>query len=108
VELCFQIPPRFKIKNNKGKYILRNLARKYIHPTCLESPKKGFSMPVTNWMHGEMKGLIEEKLNKLKKRKIFKNEKIDFFKDRFYANRDSYHKLFFLFSVELWMESLID
>jgi hypothetical protein len=65
-------------------------------------------MPVANWMYGEMKFLIDEKLNKLKERKIFDNQKIDLLKDRFYSHRDSYHKIFFLFSVELWMESLID
>jgi asparagine synthase (glutamine-hydrolysing) len=108
VELSFHIPHKFKVMNNSGKYILRNLARKYIHPTCIKNPKKGFAMPVANWMYGEMKFLIDEKLNKLKERKIFDNQKIDLLKDRFYSHRDSYHKIFFLFSVELWMESLID
>ncbi|UCE55989.1 MAG: asparagine synthase (glutamine-hydrolyzing) [Desulfobacterales bacterium] len=108
VETAFRIPDKYKIAGKQGKYILRKVAKKYIHPTCISAPKKGFGMPVAYWMRGELKSMVENKLEKLKKRNVLKNKKIDELKYRFYANKDGYQKLFFLFSIELWMEAMID
>jgi asparagine synthase (glutamine-hydrolysing) len=108
VEAAFRIPGKYKIADKQGKYILRKIAKKYIHPTCISAPKKGFSLPVAYWMRGELKSMVKNKLEKLKKRNILNNKKIDDLNYRFYANKDGYQKLFFLFSLELWMEAMID
>ena len=108
VEAAFRIPAKYKISGKQGKYILRKIAKKYIHPTCISAPKKGFSLPIAYWMRGELKSIVENKLDKLKNRKILNNKKIDALKYRFYAGKDGYQKLFFLFSLELWMEAMID
>jgi asparagine synthase (glutamine-hydrolysing) len=108
VEAAFRIPSKYKIADKQGKYILRKIAKKYIHPTCISAPKKGFSLPVAYWMRGELKSMVKNKLEKLKKRNILNNKKIDDLNYRFYANKDGYQKLFFLFSLELWMEAMID
>ena len=108
VEASFRIPVRYKISGKQGKYILRKVAEKYIHPTCISAPKKGFSLPVAYWMRGELESMVKNRLEKLKKRRILNNKKIDDIKYRFYTNQEGYQKLFFLFSLELWMETMID
>lgn len=108
VETAFRIPDNYKIAGKQGKYIMRKVAAKYIHPACLDAPKKGFEMPVAYWMRGELKSMVENKLEKLKKRTILNNKKIDELTYRFYTHKDGYQKLFFLFSLELWMEAMID
>ncbi len=108
VEAAFRIPDKYKIADKQGKHILRKIAKKYIHPNCISAPKKGFSLPVAYWMRNELKSMVKNKLEELKKRNILNNKKIDELHYRFYANKDGYEKLFFLFSIELWMETMID
>ena len=108
VEIAFRIPTKYKIMGNQSKYILRKVAKKYIHPTCILAPKKGFGMPVEYWMRGELKSFMDNKLQKLKNRDVFNSKKIDELKYRFFSHKDDYKKIFFLFSIELWMEAMID
>lgn len=109
VEFAFRIPSRYKITNKEQKWVLREVARKYIPPACLEMPKKGFGLPVGRWMRKELKPLTEDALAGLKKRGIFNNKEID----RHYlefnqADPTLYKKVWHLVMTELWFRQFID
>ncbi len=76
VELSRHIPASLMVRNRKRKYILRKIAREYIHKNSLELQKKGFSLPMAQWMRGELKDFINDMLSALKKRDIFNRAKI--------------------------------
>ncbi|MGD2149415.1 MAG: asparagine synthase (glutamine-hydrolyzing) [Desulfobacterales bacterium] len=108
IEFVFKMPAKYKVKNGYGKYIQRKIAEKYIHQSCLNMKKKGFSLPLKQWMKTSLKHLVIEKLNRLKDRHVFKNAQIEKLKDSFYS-KDLYHnQLWFLVSTELWLEQMID
>jgi len=44
-----------KIKNKKGKLILKDLMSKYIPSELMDMPKTGFSVPMANWLRNELK-----------------------------------------------------
>jgi asparagine synthase (glutamine-hydrolysing) len=44
-----------KIRNNSGKWLMRNLLYKYVPKSLVERPKMGFMMPLDNWLRGELK-----------------------------------------------------
>jgi asparagine synthase (glutamine-hydrolysing) len=60
MELVANIPSSLKLKQREGKYILKkSLERKLPHDT-LYRPKKGFSVPLGQWLKNDLKSLFEQ------------------------------------------------
>ena len=57
-----KIPDREKIRGTTTKYILRELARKYSLDEICNQPKRGFEVPLKNWVEGELKENIFDRL----------------------------------------------
>jgi asparagine synthase (glutamine-hydrolysing) len=66
VEFSRQIPLFFKVKNETGKIILRKILYKYLPKEFVERPKKGFSVPIGEWLKGPLRSWTEELLNEKK------------------------------------------
>lgn len=108
VELSSRVPDRFRVRNGYGKYIQRKLSEKYVHSSCLEMKKKGFSFPIAGWMRTQLKDLVHEKIDRLKARDVFNPYALDQIRNYFYLKNTSGNQLWFLVSIELWLEELID
>jgi asparagine synthase (glutamine-hydrolysing) len=50
VEFVFSLPTHFKVKNKQGKYLLKKLLAKYFDDTFVYRPKKGFPVPLVQWL----------------------------------------------------------
>ncbi len=50
VEFCRKLPRRFKIRNGTRKYLLRRVAETLLPREIVERPKKGFGIPVGQWL----------------------------------------------------------
>jgi asparagine synthase (glutamine-hydrolysing) len=50
VELAFTIPSALKIEGGASKAILRRLAARYLPATSLNLPKRGFHVPMDEWL----------------------------------------------------------
>ena len=50
IELSNSISLENKIKNNKGKIILKEVLKKYLPEKYLKQTKKGFSAPISTWL----------------------------------------------------------
>ena len=55
VEYAFSIPGNMKVGNLKGKKILRETFTDRLPHWCLNIPKKGFEVPIQNWLQTEIK-----------------------------------------------------
>ena len=65
-----------KINNKKGKYVLKNILSSYIPEKLFNRPKKGFSIPVGEWLKNELNIWANELLdeNNLKKYEFLNSE----------------------------------
>ncbi len=108
IELAFRIPNKFKIANGTGKVILRKVAQKYIHPSCLKMGKKGFSLPMNFWMHNSLKEFVKEKLKMVAVRDFINGEEVKIITRKFFENRIPYTRIWSLVSLELWLESFFE
>lgn len=71
--------------------------------------KKGSHLPIAEWMRNEpLNRVVEERLERLKKRGLFAQEEISRRLDGFYAHRLSYAIVWQLVSVEMWLEAFMD
>ena len=49
------LPEDMKIRNNQGKWLLRQLLARHVPPALFERPKQGFTVPVAAWLRGPLK-----------------------------------------------------
>ncbi len=52
------LPDRYKIKGTHTKHLLRTLAGKYLPADLIHQPKRGFEIPLKNWLDGELRELV--------------------------------------------------
>jgi asparagine synthase (glutamine-hydrolysing) len=51
---------RFKINGGTTKYLLRTLSKKYLPEQLVNQPKRGFEIPLKNWVNNELKDIIHD------------------------------------------------
>ena len=108
VEAAFKIPSRYKLRGRIHKYILRKLAAKYIAPECLSMKKKGFALPLKQWMQGPLSSLVKKKLSSLKQRDIFVHDYINECLNRFESGDYNVTHTWHLTMLEMWFERFIE
>ena len=62
VEMTWRLPPQFKIRNGRGKWLLRQILYRYVPRDLVERPKKGFGVPLHSWLSGPLREWCEELL----------------------------------------------
>ncbi len=68
VEFSWRVPLAMKIKEGKGKWILRQLLYKYVPQELVEGPKKGFGLPIDDWLRGPLREWVESLINETRLR----------------------------------------
>jgi asparagine synthase (glutamine-hydrolysing) len=63
VEFAARVPVELKIREGKGKWLLRQVLYRYVPQSIVERPKMGFSVPVGVWMRGPLRDWAESMLN---------------------------------------------
>lgn len=63
VEFAARIPTSMKIRDGKGKWLLRQVLSRYVPPKLVERPKMGFGVPVELWMRNELRDWCESLLD---------------------------------------------
>jgi asparagine synthase (glutamine-hydrolysing) len=66
IEYTWKIPHRLKNKNSQGKWILKEILKKYIPKNLTERPKMGFGVPIGIWLRGSLKDWAENLLDEKK------------------------------------------
>ncbi|WP_434721507.1 asparagine synthase (glutamine-hydrolyzing) [Mesorhizobium sp. RIZ17] len=55
VEFAWRLPAGTKVRNGKGKWILRHLLGRYLPRQMIDRPKQGFDVPVGAWLRGPLR-----------------------------------------------------
>lgn len=62
VEYLWRLPPSFKVRDGRSKWLLRAVAERHVPRALLEHPKQGFGIPLDEWLRGPLRGWAEELL----------------------------------------------
>ena len=63
VDFSWRIPLNMKIKNQSGKWILKEMLKKFLPETLFNRPKQGFAAPISDWLNGPLKDWSENLLS---------------------------------------------
>ena len=77
VEFAASLPSSHKVRPGSLKHIVRSVAQRYIHRSCLDMEKKGFSLPMREWIAGPLRRFCRESLARLRERALVKAEAVD-------------------------------
>jgi asparagine synthase (glutamine-hydrolysing) len=62
VEFAHSLPLHMKLRNGKGKYLLRKTMSPLLTQEFVDAPKMGFRIPFVPWMRGPLRGWAEDLL----------------------------------------------
>ena len=63
IELSWHMPLSMKIREGKGKWLLRSLLYDYVPKQLVDRPKAGFAVPLAKWLRGDLREWAESLLD---------------------------------------------
>ena len=96
------IPSSLKYK--KPKYLLKKILYKYIPKKLLDRPKRGFNVPISDWLKKDLKTLAKKYLDNLDDDLFNKDELNKLFKAHLDGKYVNVSKLWFVIVYEAWRE----
>jgi asparagine synthase (glutamine-hydrolysing) len=63
VGFAWSLPLDLKIREGRGKWIVRQLLQRYVPSALVERPKQGFAAPIEHWLRGPLRDWAENLLS---------------------------------------------
>ena len=107
VETCARLDPQLKQKGKTQKYILKKVAEKYLPRQIVHRSKKGFVMPLHQWLSKELKPYLTDCLsaNALLKRNLFQPAAVERLLKRHNSGQKNHStRLWAMLVLELWFQ----
>jgi asparagine synthase (glutamine-hydrolysing) len=110
-EYAASLPRNYKLRGRKSKYILKRAVADLLPPFVARRGKKGFGIPVAEWLKGKLRPLSRDLLSpeRIKRAGVFDPQYVTRLLDEHEAGTANHRKpLWTLLMFELWHESFIE
>jgi asparagine synthase (glutamine-hydrolysing) len=110
-EFAASLPASYKLRGRKTKYILKRAIEDHLPPFVTRRGKKGFGVPVAEWLKGKLRPLARDLLSpeRVRKAGVFNAEYVTKLQDEHERGVANHRKLLWtLLMFELWHESFIE
>ncbi len=101
VDFANSLPESFKRKGLTGKYILKELMRGKIPNDIIDRPKKGFGIPLSQWLRNELRPLCDDLLSEasLKQHSLFNASYVEQIRQEHFTGKQNHRKLLWTLMV---------
>ncbi len=107
VEFALNLNENFKVHNGVQKYLLKEVLYDYVPASLFDRPKSGFSIPLCDWLKGDLQFLINDYLNEdlIQKVGIFNPKKVHILLRKFKSSRYNhlYNRIWQMILVQKFM-----
>jgi asparagine synthase (glutamine-hydrolysing) len=110
-EFAASLPPNYKLRGAKTKYILKRAIAGHLPPFVTRRGKKGFGVPVAEWLKGKLRPLARDLLSpeRVRRAGVFNADYITKLQVEHERGVANHRKLLWtLLMFELWHESFIE
>ena len=110
-EYAASLPLSYKLRGRTSKYILKRAVRDLLPTFVTRRAKKGFGVPVAEWLKGKLRPLARDLLSmeRLRRGGLFNAELVTRLQDEHERGVANHRKLLWtLLMFELWHESFIE
>jgi len=111
LEFAARVPAALKLKDGRGKHLLRRALEAKVPREILARGKQGFEAPIGEWLRGPLAPMADELLGdgRLRGRGIFNDGEVTRLWTEHRGGRaDHRHRLWQLMMLELWFRQFID
>ncbi len=109
-EYAASLPPDYKLRRGITKYILKKAVQDLLPPFVTKRGKKGFGVPVAEWLKGRLKPLADDLLSRerLRSHGLFNADYVQRLQREHERGIANHRKLLWtLLMFELWHESFV-
>jgi asparagine synthase (glutamine-hydrolysing) len=110
IELAFRMPGSMKLRGSTRKFVLKKAVEDLVPAHIRNRRKEGFSIPMKNWLRGELRPLMDELLSeeRVRARGLFRWKAIERrISEHLAGTKNHAHQLFPLMVFERWAEEFL-
>jgi asparagine synthase (glutamine-hydrolysing) len=109
-QFAASIPVEYKLKGKSGKVILKEAMKDLLPHDILHRPKKGFGIPIAEWLKGRLNPLMHEMLDerRLREQGLFDTAYVNRLITEHESGKASHHKeVWTLLVFQLWSDNFL-
>jgi asparagine synthase (glutamine-hydrolysing) len=78
VEFAARIPPGMKVRDSRGKWLVRQVLYQHVPQNLVDRPKSGFGIPIDGWLRGPLKSWASDLLSpaRLRAQNLFNADRV--------------------------------
>lgn len=105
--LAWQLPHHMKVRGREGKWILRQLLYRYIPKKYIHRPRVSMTVPIGEWLRGDMRDWAEALLDplKMKKQGYLNPEPVQIaWKNHLEGRINNGYRIWAILMFQMWLE----
>jgi asparagine synthase (glutamine-hydrolysing) len=108
VEFAWRVPHDMKMRDGRGKLLLRQVLDRYVPRHLIERPKMGFGVPIDSWLRGPMREWAADLISpeRLRREGFLDADAVTTKWKEHQAGRNWQHALWTVLMFQAWRESV--
>ena len=110
VELAFRVDSSMKVRGHSGKWIVKEIARRYLPANIVDRKKVGFRVPLDEWFRGGLKDYVHDLLlgrDSFVSKYLEKKMVAALLEDHMRGRRSEELRLWTLLGLEVWQRTFL-